>query len=196
MQSSTDPSSVEKETRRAHKLDTLHEKFTKHLLHQLNYNAFKETLGEICDEHHEDFKCAHIQIRDYLQEQMKKHYERVKAEYNVAESFKTLDHNIELARSDPQRARQRTVPTPEQVIRSIRVKEKLKLLERLRKTEADVKEENSKLMNEIMEKDKELEQTMEDISADISQFEEAARIANSIDVQQMEQTIRYLDSSL
>lgn len=51
-------------------------------------------------------------------------------------------------------------------------------------------------MNEIMEKDKELEQTMEDISADISQFEEAARIANSIDVQQMEQTIRYLDSSL
>lgn len=51
-------------------------------------------------------------------------------------------------------------------------------------------------MNEIVVQDKELEQTTLNIATDIAQFNEATKIVNKLDVQQLEQTIRYLDSSM
>ncbi|CDH50783.1 predicted protein [Lichtheimia corymbifera JMRC:FSU:9682] len=167
--------------RRAEKLDALNGKFVNSLVQGLEPHSLDESIPNLDQETKDELQVAHAQVLDYLQEHMTNMFDRVKSERNVVEKLNELEQMILEAGTN---SGQRILPDPESVVRALRIKIKMRELERLISEESKLQDENCQLMDEVAQKVSRLEEGNQKLEKEAQRNEQTARFLIDLPIEQ------------
>ncbi|KAI7886078.1 hypothetical protein K492DRAFT_188858 [Lichtheimia hyalospora FSU 10163] len=156
--------------RRAEKLDALNAKFVDTVVKGLEPYSLDESIPHLDQETKDELEVAHAQVLDYLREHMTNMFDRVKSERQVVDKLNELEHMILDAGGN---SGQRVLPDPQTVVRALRIKIKMRELERLTSEEIKLQNENCQLMDHVAKKGVRLEEGNQKLEKEAQRIEQA-----------------------
>ncbi|CDS11764.1 hypothetical protein LRAMOSA04027 [Lichtheimia ramosa] len=167
----TDQTTQPRIGRRAEKLDAINGRLVDRLIQELEPYSLDESIPNLEQGPKDELQVAHAQVLDYLREHMTNMFDHVKSERNAVEKLNELEQMILDAGIN---SGQRILPDPLSVVRALRIKIKMRELERLVTEEAKLQDENCQYMDGVAQKVVKLEERKQELIKESKRHEQAS----------------------
>ncbi|KAG1453796.1 hypothetical protein G6F46_005395 [Rhizopus delemar] len=177
------------------KFDEVTDKWVKLTVKTFNLKSVKEAFRPILPkEGMEELENAHIQAQDFIDTELRNKLQEIKEKYQLNEKMQHLDNLMKEAKDRPP-IEKRVLPTPEQIARSMIYESKEKERTRLQEEFNTLKAENDLLLQQLIEKKRELRGEIEIINETLEDTEKTFDIAFTLPLNDMTELSYRIDTT-
>ncbi|KAG0784402.1 hypothetical protein G6F57_003026 [Rhizopus arrhizus] len=177
------------------KFDEVTDKWVKLTVKAFNLKSVKEAFRPILPkEGMEELENAHIQAQDFIDTELRNKLQEINEKYQLNEKMQHLDNLMKEAKDRPP-IEKRVLPTPEQIARSMIYESKEKERIRLQEEFNTLKAENDLLLQQLIEKKRELRGEIEIINETLEDAEKTFDIAFTLPLNDMTELSYRIDTT-